>query len=117
MDNPRLQETICPGAIVPACFCAAATIAPEAPVAAALPAAAETPSEKADALLDGLIKTNDPGLAVLVAQGGNILFEKGYGLADLAHHVPATPHTTFRIGSITKQFTAAAILWHLLSPK
>jgi CubicO group peptidase (beta-lactamase class C family) len=77
---------------------------------AALPAAAETPSEKADALLSGLIQTNDPSLAVLVAQNGKILFEKGYGLADLEHHVPVIPQTTFRIGSITKQFTAAAIL-------
>jgi CubicO group peptidase (beta-lactamase class C family) len=72
--------------------------------------AAETPSEKADALLAGLIETNDPGLAVLVAQDGKILFEKSYGLADLEHRVPVTPQTIFRIGSITKQFTAAAIL-------
>ena len=72
--------------------------------------AAETPSEKADTLLNGLIKTNDPGLAVLVAQDGKILFEKGYGLADLEHQVPVTLQTTFRIGSITKQFTASAIL-------
>ena len=77
---------------------------------AALPAAAETLSEKADALLSGLIQTNDPGVAVLVAQDGKILFEKGYGLADLEHHVPVTPQTTFRIASVTKQFTAAAIL-------
>ncbi len=77
--------------------------------AAAL-AAAKTPSEKADVLLERAIKANDPGLAVLVAQGGKILFEKGYGLADRDHDVPVTPQTTFRIGSITKQFTAAAIL-------
>lgn len=79
-------------------------------LAVALPATAETPSEKADALLAGLIKTNDPGLAVLVAQDGKILFEKGYGLADRKHHVPITPQTIFCIGSITKQFTASAIL-------
>src|ERR1700749_2149094 len=72
--------------------------------------AAETPSEKADALLDGLIQTNDPGMAVLVAQDGKILFEKGYGIADLEHHVPVTPQTVFRIASITKPFTAIAIL-------
>lgn len=76
----------------------------------ALPAAAETPSQKADALLSGLIETNDPGLAVLVAQNGKILFEKCYGLADREHHMPVIPQTTFRIGSITKQFTASAIL-------
>ena len=75
-----------------------------------MPTAAETPSEKADALLDGLIKTNDPGLAVLVAQNGKILFEKGYGLADWEHDISVTPQTTYCIGSVTKQFTAAAIL-------
>src|SRR6266481_5720767 len=85
-------------------------------LAAALPAAAETAearpaaSEKADALLSGLIETNDPGLAVLVAQDGKILFEKCYGLADREHHVPVISQTTFRIGSIGKQFTASAIL-------
>ena len=85
-------------------------------LAVALPAAAETAearpaaSQKADALLSGLIETNDPGLAVLVAQNGKILFEKSYGLADREHHVPVIPQTTFRIGSIGKQFTASAIL-------
>src|SRR5207237_1030940 len=44
------------------------------------------------------------------AQGGKILFEKGYGLANLEHRVPITPQTKFRIGSISKQFTASAIL-------
>jgi len=72
--------------------------------------AAETPAGKADALLAGLIQTNDPGFAVLVAQNGKILFEKGCGLADREHDVPVTPQTIFRIGSMTKQFTASAIL-------
>jgi CubicO group peptidase (beta-lactamase class C family) len=72
--------------------------------------AAETSSEKADALLAGLVQTNDPGSLVLVAQDGEILFEKGYGLADREQHVPVIPQTTFRIGSVTKQFTAASIL-------
>jgi CubicO group peptidase (beta-lactamase class C family) len=71
---------------------------------------AETSAEKADGLLNGLIKTNDPGIAVIVAQNGKILFEKSYGLADLEHHVPVTSQTIFRIASVTKQFTAAAIL-------
>ena len=70
----------------------------------------ETRSEEADALLNGLIKTNEPGLAVLVAQDGKILYERCCGGADLDRHVPVTPQTIFRIGSISKQFTAAAIL-------
>ncbi len=47
---------------------------------------------------------------VLVAKGGKVLFEKGYGSADLEWDVPNTPDAKFRLGSITKQFTATAIL-------
>ena len=47
---------------------------------------------------------------VLVIRDGVTLFANSYGMADLAHQVPNTLDTKFRIGSITKQFTAAAIL-------
>jgi len=47
---------------------------------------------------------------VLVARGENILLSKGYGSANLEWDIANTPATKFRIGSITKQFTAAAIL-------
>ncbi len=43
-----------------------------------------------------------------VARNGKILFEKAYGLADLAKGTAGAPETKFRIGSVTKQFTAAA---------
>jgi CubicO group peptidase (beta-lactamase class C family) len=48
--------------------------------------------------------------AVLVAQDGKVLLDKGYGFANLEWEVPNTPTTKFRLGSITKQFTAASIL-------
>lgn len=48
--------------------------------------------------------------SVLVTQNGKTLLDKGYGFADAAHTVPDTPQTHYRIGSITKQFTAAGIL-------
>ena len=48
--------------------------------------------------------------AVLVAENGKIILEKGYGLADREKGTSYTPETVFDIGSITKQFTAAAIL-------
>ena len=48
--------------------------------------------------------------SVLVARGKQVLFSKGYGFANLEWRVPNDPATKFRIGSITKQFTAAAIL-------
>ncbi len=50
------------------------------------------------------------GLSIAVWQGGEMLFAKGYGLADIENDVAATAETVFRIGSITKQFTAAAIM-------
>ena len=48
--------------------------------------------------------------AVLVAKGGKTLFARGYGFANIEHQVPNTTRTKFRLGSITKQFTAMAIL-------
>lgn len=47
---------------------------------------------------------------LLVAKDGKIIFSRGYGLADRARGIPVTPETIFTTGSITKQFTAAAIL-------
>jgi len=57
-----------------------------------------------------LKKLNVPGASLLVAIGDEVVFEKGYGNADVENEVGVTPSTVFRIGSITKQFTSAAIL-------
>jgi CubicO group peptidase (beta-lactamase class C family) len=48
--------------------------------------------------------------AILVARDGKVLVSKGYGMADVENDVPNTPETKFRLGSITKQFTAVSIL-------
>jgi CubicO group peptidase (beta-lactamase class C family) len=48
--------------------------------------------------------------AVLVARDGKVLVDKGYGYADLEWQIADTPETKFRLGSMTKQFTAAGIL-------
>ncbi len=50
------------------------------------------------------------GLSVAVEQNGRLLLAKGYGMADLEQEVAAGRNTVYRIGSITKQFTAAAIM-------
>ena len=68
------------------------------------------PEKLVDSLFSSVVKSGSAGAAVLVAQNGRVLFEKGYGLADVEKHAAATLETKFRIGSITKQFTAAAIL-------
>jgi CubicO group peptidase (beta-lactamase class C family) len=61
-------------------------------------------------MFEHVIKEGDPGAAVLVARNGRILYQNGYGYADIGNRVRITPDTKFRIGSVTKQFTAAAIL-------
>ena len=50
------------------------------------------------------------GVSVAVARDGTIVYSRGYGFANVAHHVGATVQTHYEIGSITKQFTATAIL-------
>jgi CubicO group peptidase (beta-lactamase class C family) len=51
-----------------------------------------------------------PGAAVIVVRDGKTVLRKGYGLANVELSVPIAPEMVFRIGSVTKQFTAAAIL-------
>ena len=50
------------------------------------------------------------GVSVAVVKNGRTVLAKGYGFADLENDVPATAETVYRIGSITKQFTSAAIM-------
>jgi CubicO group peptidase (beta-lactamase class C family) len=51
-----------------------------------------------------------PGLSLAVVRNGQILKERGYGVANLELSSPATPQTVYEIGSMTKQFTATAIM-------
>lgn len=50
------------------------------------------------------------GFAVAIVEDGRVRLARGYGLADLEQRTPVTADTPFRIGSITKEFTAAAVL-------
>ena len=50
------------------------------------------------------------GVSIAVVKNGRTVLAKGYGFADLENDVPATVETVYRIGSITKQFTSAAIM-------
>lgn len=86
-------------------------------VASALPLAAQAPPDRAalSAAIDSLAQQElaggrVAGLAIAVARRGEVLLERGYGMADLEHEVPVTERTVFRLGSITKQFTAAAVM-------
>jgi CubicO group peptidase (beta-lactamase class C family) len=63
-----------------------------------------------DQFLNKQVENNLFSGAVLIAQNGAILVSKGYGLADRARNLPNMPQTKFRLGSLTKPFTAVAIL-------
>jgi CubicO group peptidase (beta-lactamase class C family) len=54
-------------------------------------------------------RVNKPGCAVGVIKDGIYIHNKGYGMANLEHDIAITPDTLFRIGSISKQFTAMLI--------
>lgn len=66
--------------------------------------------QQIDRILAAAFPPDQPGAAVLVKRGDNILLRKGYGLADLEWNTPVSPDTVFRIGSITKQLTIMAVL-------
>lgn len=82
---------------------------------ASLPAQSAThvPSAATVAAIDSLFTpmahAGTPGCAVGVYQEGAVAFARGYGFANLTHDVPITPRTRFTVGSVSKQFTAAAI--------
>ena len=64
---------------------------------------------QADALLQRQVKAQNFRGSILIGVNGKILFERGYGPADEEWNIANTPRTKFRIASLTKQFTAAAI--------
>ncbi len=67
-------------------------------------------AEEIEAYLQAYLETGYFMGSVLVGCTGEVLLSKGYGMANLEHSIPNTPQTKFRLASVTKQFTAAAIL-------
>lgn len=65
---------------------------------------------KLDQLCTALFPADEPGAAVLVMKDDQILFDKGYGIADIEAKAPIDGNTFFNIASVSKQFTAVAIL-------
>lgn len=67
-------------------------------------------SELSDEAITRLVPENEPGCSAAVAKRGEILWAGAAGLADLAAGTPVTTETRFDIASVSKQFTATAIL-------
>jgi CubicO group peptidase (beta-lactamase class C family) len=66
--------------------------------------------KKIDAVFSEVTSSDLPGLAVLVKNNGQRMFEHGYGVRDLRSRAAIDAHTNFRLASFTKQFTAMAIM-------
>src|SRR4249919_1045762 len=55
-------------------------------------------------------KPTGPGAELAISRNGSFIFSKAWGMADLEHNVPLTKESITEAGSVSKQFTAAAIL-------
>lgn len=67
-------------------------------------------SVKVDSILQSNYPEEGSGIGFLIAKNGKAVYRKAYGLANLELNVPLSPESVFQIGSMTKQFTAVAIL-------
>jgi CubicO group peptidase (beta-lactamase class C family) len=88
---------------------AAFTVAVTTPWSGTSPAEAGVPAAQIDALFANLDEGRQPGAAVMVILGGEVVHARGYGLANLETGERITPDTVFRLGSVSKMFTAMAI--------
>lgn len=70
----------------------------------------ESPAAQADKVFAQFDKPDSPGCALAVIKDAQIVYKRGYGMADLDHDVPIRPDTVFHVASVSKQFTAMAIL-------
>ena len=71
---------------------------------------AQAKVNKLDKLISAYVEYGKFNGSVLVAEKGNVIYKKGFGLADMEWNIPNQPDTKHRLGSITKQFTAMLIM-------
>ena len=67
-------------------------------------------TKRIDALFERWDRSDSPGCSLGIVREGRLIYERGYGMANLEHDIPITPDTVFRIASVSKQFTAMSLL-------
>jgi CubicO group peptidase (beta-lactamase class C family) len=70
----------------------------------------DTLPARVDALFQDFSQAGSPGASLMIIQGGKVVLAKGYGLANLEERIPCGTNTNFRLASVTKQFTAMAVM-------
>jgi CubicO group peptidase (beta-lactamase class C family)/membrane protein DedA with SNARE-associated domain len=83
---------------------------PSQPLSQQQASAQQPTQQQVDAIFEAVTKPDEPGLAVLVRKDGQTVFERGYGVRDLRTRAKIDAETNFRLASVTKQFTATAIM-------
>ena len=111
IEDLRLNKRFCHQ---PPCWTAILAVAAALLLVVNRPTAAELPAEQV-AAVDGVAKNfldqkRVPGVSVAIVVGGQLSFERGYGLADLENQVPATYETIYRLASISKMLTGVAAM-------
>jgi CubicO group peptidase (beta-lactamase class C family) len=79
-------------------------------VMTAITSIADDKSAKVDKLFADFNQSNSPGASVMVIRDGKILFAKGYGMANTEKKIRCDTNTNFRLASVSKQFTAMAVM-------
>jgi CubicO group peptidase (beta-lactamase class C family) len=70
---------------------------------------AEDKTERVDKIFAFWDKPESPGCALAIVKDGEIIYKRGYGMANLENNVPITPQSVFYIGSVSKQFVAMCV--------
>jgi CubicO group peptidase (beta-lactamase class C family) len=104
-QNLRAKETVNRPAIAVSVVLA---VAGSAPLSACLPSRAGSSGTKVDALFAEWNRSDSPGCAVGISRNGAVLYEHGYGMANLELGVPIRTDTVFAIASVSKPFTASS---------
>ena len=71
---------------------------------------ADSLTKKIDAVFAAYDHPNAPGCALAILKDGKIIYKKGYGQSNLEYNIPISPASIFHVASVSKQFTAAAII-------
>lgn len=70
----------------------------------------DTLVKKIDAIFAEYDKVNSPGCALAILKDGKIIYKRGYGISNLEYNIPISSSSIFHVASVSKQFTAAAII-------
>lgn len=109
-NNGRFRCRICRKLVTPLVLLAALLSTVSRASAQSMKVSAEAHAKMETAIATFMAASKVPGLSVAVVQKGEVVWSAGFGMADLENSVPATAQTVYRVGSISKPFTATAAM-------